>query len=351
MRLYFMVTVITVFIFSCRSEVNELNDPAKVKEDQHEWPKVQEEVDIMTYYDAVLSLNTAIESGDIAVRKDGNWGIIDQDNRLYFDFNYDTIISNSSSVALKKMGEFEIYDPSRNQIATVRSDELRPIMTDFYISKKDNKWALINPNGLMISDHSFTMITGPQNGHYFLGKMDDDWKAYDLAGRSIDSLEKAQEAIRWIMDYNVALRNYGPYKIGMNLDQVQRIATMKLKEMAVQGDCKKYHFGQDFLDIVFVFGDNDSPNPALEKISIHASEVKTKSGIGIGSTKKEVLEAYGDKIKSQVHADKKHMEDLIYTPVDRRDSAYRLIFQMKSGIVESFSLGRLPLIEASEDCP
>lgn len=338
-------------LLACRSEQPEIEEKASVKADLPDWPKSQDDVNIDEYYDTTLTLDVSILGGNIAAYKNGSWGVIDDRNQLYFEFSYDTIISNSGSVALKKMGNYEIYDTSRTLIAEIRSEDLYPVFNNFYAAKKQDKWALINPNGLQISNFSFDRVTGPKKGEYFLGEQGGEWLAYDLAGTPTDTIDRASEAIKWIEEYRVGLKNYGPLNLGRNLDQIERALGYGLRLIKSEESCQWYDLGDDFLNIDLLFKAELNGSSTLERIDIQSPEIRTKSGIGIRSTKKDILDAYGSKIVSEPSVDDKYEENLLYVPSDRKDKAYRLKFRLKADKVKTYSIGRIPSIMSSETCP
>ncbi len=78
----------------------------------------------------------------------------------------------------------------------------------------------------------------------------------------------------------------------------------------------------------------------------------TRSGIHIGSTKAEVLEAYGDRIVASPHpyGSGPASEYLTYVPADPADAGYRLIMETEDDRVVAIRSGRLPEVEWIEGC-
>jgi hypothetical protein len=316
-----------------------------------EWPKMQDSIDdIFDHYKQVIPLDILTEEARYGVVKNGNWGVVDEQNRLYFPFEFDTIVSNETSIALKSLGSYKIYDKERTLLGSIQSDLLQPIFENFYVTEKNKKKTLVNPNGMLLLDHRFKDISGPKDASYFLAKAAESWEAFDLAGNPIDSNLRAQEALRWLNEYKVLLKSYGPLKIGMSKEQVEKAIGWQLKEMYVDEDCKIYSLGDDFLNVQLMFNLENGSSFSLERIYIFAPGITTKSGVGKGSPGELVTKVYGDKILPVESIYDENDSNLYFVPSDRRDKNYRLNFLRRNGVIESFSLGRLPSIRFIEGC-
>ncbi|GLR18082.1 hypothetical protein [Portibacter lacus] len=340
------LSIVLSFI-CCKSEVKE--NTISISEESP-WPITQDEVsDLSKAYDQCIPLKKSMIPGRFAVEKDGYWSIVDEKNQLYFPFEYDTIIYNSSLFALKKGLEYEVYDTSRNFIMAIKGKELRPVMSNFFASVKNEKLALFNPNGFMIRDYEFDNLSGPIDESYFLGFKNGSWAAYDLIGEELDSNARATSAVKFLTEYKVGLKSYGPLQIGMNKTQIESVLGFNLTELYKGETCSIYSLGNDFLDVQLMI--NSTVGKALlERIYIKTHGIATKSGIGIGSLKEDVLDAYGVKIEEMPNKYDTLAQDLFYVPSDRKDRNYRLNFLYKNGKIDAYSIGRLPSIEYVEGC-
>jgi hypothetical protein len=337
----------TVFLFSCNSDKSK---PSKV-ESNLTWPKNQDSIgSIFEHYERVVPLNMETDEVRYSVVSDGSWGVVDEENRLYFPFEYDSIISNKSSIALKKFSNYEIFDADRNLLGSVQSDDLQSLLNGFYVSERSNRKTLVNPNGMLVVDHRFQDLSVPPNAAYFLGKANGSWHAFDLAGSPIDSNFRASEAARWLDEYKVLLKSYGPLKIGMNKEELEKAIGWPLQVLDSTENCYTYSAGDDFLNFTLTLTAEKGATASLERIDFFASGIMSKSGVGVGSKAIEVIKVYGDKIERVKAGDEEQIENLFYVPTDRRDKAYRLKFLSRYGRISSYSIGRLPSIGLAAGC-
>ena len=341
------ILISTLFVFSCKTDESKSTEP---KEDLS-WPKVQDSVgSIFEHYQRVMPLELESKEARFSAMSNGKWGVIDEENNLYFPFEFDSIISNESSIALKKFSKYQIFDQERNLLGSVQSDDLRSLHNGFYVSERGNRQTLVNPNGVLVLDHRFQHISVPKDASYFLGKSNESWEAFDLAGSLLEGNSKAMEAARWLNEYIVLLKSYGPLKIGMTKEEVEKVFDWPLKELYAEGDCYLYSAGDDFLNFEMMLNTEKGIEVKLERIYIRGAGIITKSGVGIGSMVTEVNKVYGDKIEKEENKDDDNAHNLFYVPTDRKDRSYRLNFLSRYGMLESYSLGRLPSIQFVGGC-
>ena len=80
------------------------------------------------------------------------------------------------------------------------------------------------------------------------------------------------------------------------------------------------------------------------------SVITTRSGAGIGSTKSEIIELFGDKIVPSPHP-YSDGEYLTFVPEDEKDANLRIIFETNTdGVVVAFRTGQLPEVDFIEGC-
>jgi len=86
----------------------------------------------------------------------------------------------------------------------------------------------------------------------------------------------------------------------------------------------------------------------IERVDITTGPITTKSGLGIGTAETRIVESLGDKLDRKVNDD--GSIDLIFVPTDPNDAAFRVIFTIREGVVDSFRSGRVPLVLGAEAC-
>ena len=187
---------------------------------------------------------------------------------------------------------------------------------------------------------------------YVYGKLDGNWKAYDLNGNRLDSLTAIQsKALKALNEYSVSLYGYGPIRLGMTVTEVEDVVGLSFIANESTSDCKMMFFDNGFPSIRLLFEIRGNQRQ-LERIYIMEPSIKTKSGIGLGSTETEILSAYGDKMKTQPHKYSAESVYYYYVPVDKKDKDYRLNFDFNKteDRVKFYSVGRDPAIFYVEGC-
>jgi len=86
----------------------------------------------------------------------------------------------------------------------------------------------------------------------------------------------------------------------------------------------------------------------IERVDITEGPITTRSGLGIGTTEKRIVESLGDKLDRKVNDD--GSIDLIFVPTDANDAEFRIIFTIRDGVVDTFRAGRIPLVLPAEAC-
>ncbi len=79
--------------------------------------------------------------------------------------------------------------------------------------------------------------------------------------------------------------------------------------------------------------------------------IKTRSGLGVGSTKAEILRLFPDQIQEQPHEYVPGGQYLIFVPKDSADKDYRIVFETNAeGVVTQYRVGRVPEVMWIEGC-
>lgn len=151
----------------------------------------------------------------------------------------------------------------------------------------------------------------------------------------------------------LAVNGIGPVRIGMPLtkaiDATQE--SWQVEYAISDGDCRYAHpekapkdtDGHATLSFMVVDG-------IVVRAEVGARGISTVSGIQIGDTEQKVKDTYPGKIKSETHPydDKGHY--LIYTPTERKDAKFRIIFETDGKTIQSFRAGRVPEVNWIEGC-
>lgn len=86
----------------------------------------------------------------------------------------------------------------------------------------------------------------------------------------------------------------------------------------------------------------------IERVDVTTDLITTRSGAGVGSTEDELFALFGDRLTSAPRAGGGN--DLIFTPADANDAAFRVIFSTDGTTTTSFRSGRVGVIEAETGC-
>jgi len=86
----------------------------------------------------------------------------------------------------------------------------------------------------------------------------------------------------------------------------------------------------------------------IERVDITEGPITTRSGLGIGTSEKRIVDSLGDKLDRKVNDD--GSIDLIFVPTDPNDADFRIIFTIRDGSVDTFRAGRIPLVLPTRAC-
>lgn len=141
----------------------------------------------------------------------------------------------------------------------------------------------------------------------------------------------------------------GPVRVGMTLDEARQAAGIPitlLDEEASPG-CRYAKPAGMNEGIGLMVIDN-----RIARIDIwDAMPIKTRSGLGIGSTKAEILQRFPGQIEEQPHEYVPGGQYLLFVPKDAADQNYRIVFETDpEGVVTQYRVGRLPEVRWIEGC-
>lgn len=147
--------------------------------------------------------------------------------------------------------------------------------------------------------------------------------------------------------WTVRLRGIGPVAFGATIDAASRAAVVSFDviETRNDSDCGYVRPSVPYHGI-FLMTDGDR----IVRADMTVPYVRTRSGIGVGSSEAEVRAAYGDRITTEGHPYDDDSRYLIYTPRDAADAHYRVIFETAWGYVTRYRSGLLPAVHWIEGC-
>lgn len=144
----------------------------------------------------------------------------------------------------------------------------------------------------------------------------------------------------------VQINGMGDIRIGMTPSEAARAARMKLVAVG-EIDNKCYYIrpqkGSQRISMMVVEG-------RIARIDINpGSSIETLSGAGIGDSKQQIEQLYGDRLKVSPH---KYLRGyyLTFTPIGETDRNYRLIFETDGRRVVNYRVGKMPEVAYVEGC-
>jgi hypothetical protein len=139
----------------------------------------------------------------------------------------------------------------------------------------------------------------------------------------------------------------GPIRIGMELDDLQAKGLTPLPiEKAGNGECQYYRIN-DYNEPLGLM----TINGQVLRIDVWpGSLTTTRSGIKIGSTERDLVEAYGDQLEATSNPVTLG-KTVVFTPQDPGEDIYRLVFETDDqGRVTQFRAGQFPSVTWAEGC-
>ena len=146
-------------------------------------------------------------------------------------------------------------------------------------------------------------------------------------------------------DFEVSTLRIGPYKIFMERVEAEKIAGTKLK--ITDGTIKnniKYNGELIQIDLYENYISEAKPNVAsVMGLTTTSKKFKTKSGIGIGNTKDDLINAYRNHPSFTVHPawdekGEKRLKDTGYFMLEDLDAGTQLSFKFINNIITEISV-------------
>ncbi|WP_420626376.1 hypothetical protein [Candidatus Poriferisodalis sp.] len=134
----------------------------------------------------------------------------------------------------------------------------------------------------------------------------------------------------------------GPVQFGHTLDDAREASGALMIAVPGGSDACRYYTVQNGPEGVRFL----AVNSEIVRVDIGSGPITTISGYGIGSTRSEIVEAFGDRIE-----DGPGLSAIQYVPVDAPDIDKRVVWEVnEEGVVISLRAGRLPHIEPRVAC-
>jgi len=153
----------------------------------------------------------------------------------------------------------------------------------------------------------------------------------------------AQDNLSW----KVGLRSVGPIKLGMTVQEAEKISGVSLNPTYTDYDPVCFYVASESgpSGVKFMIVDNQ-----IRRVDITESTTSTLSGARVGDAEKTILKLYGNKIVVEPHKYDEQGHYIIFVPTDKWDKQYRLIFETSQKRVTQFRIGLMPEVEWVEGC-
>lgn len=128
-------------------------------EDNKEFGLLNNSLDtlIQPSYQDMLFLKT--NSSFVAAKKNGKWGIIDQNNKVILNFEYDNIRDHYSGVILLRKNDKEAIFKDKEILVPFLYDKITYSQGDLVMVEKDGKAGLVNTKNKIIVEPEYDRIT------------------------------------------------------------------------------------------------------------------------------------------------------------------------------------------------
>lgn len=143
----------------------------------------------------------------------------------------------------------------------------------------------------------------------------------------------------------VSINGIGPVRVGMSIAQAEAAAGIRL----TRPDSKECSYvrpqGSNY-NVLFMVTNN-----RIARIDVQGnSRVTTVRGARIGDTESKIKSLYPGQIRVTRHNYQPKGHYLIFTPKDRSEANYRIIFETDGNRVTNFRAGKLPEVTWVEGC-
>ena len=142
------------------------------------------------------------------------------------------------------------------------------------------------------------------------------------------------------------LRSLGPVRVGMTLAEATAAAGVPVEGPGTPVECSYATATGGPSGVRFMVVDS-----RIARIEVDRdSQVKTRSGAGIGDTEEQVQARYADGLEVSPHKYVVGGHYLTLVPVDAADRDFRLIFETDGSKVTAMRSGKVPEVELVEGC-
>ena len=144
------------------------------------------------------------------------------------------------------------------------------------------------------------------------------------------------------LESKLSTAGLGPVQIGHSLEDARAaVGTLMIAVPGGSDACRHYTVQNGPEGVRFLAVDAE-----IVRVDIESGPITTISGYGIGSTRSEIIEAFGDRIEEGPG-----LSAIQYVPVDEPDIDKRVVWEVdEAGAVVSLRAGRLPHIEPRVAC-
>lgn len=146
-------------------------------------------------------------------------------------------------------------------------------------------------------------------------------------------------------DSTVFVRGIGDVFVGMTVAQAAAAAGFPLVPVAdaPSARCHRVRADGGPEGVVFVVVDG-----VVATVEVEHPDIRTRSGVGVGSTADEVRSFFPDRIDEETG---EHGDDLlVFVPRERADADVRVIFVLADDVVVRYRAGRFPEIAQADPC-
>ena len=166
-----------------------------------------------------------------------------------------------------------------------------------------------------------------------------------IAPPSQSKSTSAKQQAKLTAQSKLSINSIGPIRVGMSVAQAEAAAGVKLTRPDNR-ECsyiRPQNSNYDFLMMV--------TNNRIARIDVRGkSRITTISGSRIGDTESKIKSLYPGQITVTPHKYQPKGHYLIFTPKDRNEANYRIVFETNGTRVTSFRGGKQPEVEWVEGC-
>lgn len=148
---------------------------------------------------------------------------------------------------------------------------------------------------------------------------------------------------------DLTLHALGPVVFGMTVGEAEKVSGLAFEgelDPSISENCYYATAGDTMTGVSFMVFDD-----LIQRIEIEApSPLHTRSGIGVGSTRDDLLETYPDNIQTTNEA-VLDGEAMGFVPNDDDDADYRIFFELdEDGVITKIRAGIKPVVDFVEGC-